>query len=260
MYQPTVRKATPDAGLVEAPRHSRNCEAGCRHLVAAGQQAMHVAGLLEEPRSVALHPIDVLVDGAHEEGVPLASEIGESVSTFASERSRLCPQRNQPSARRCPAELVEKAVLAVIADGVLPGEVLEAARRELRQRLATPATRDVGRLRARLTGRLDRLKQQHGWGDITETQYQVQRDETRAALAALPNGDRVAVFDAYRTQVLELPEAIKVASPARREELCRIVLERVVVRDREIDGIDWTPAARPFNEKRRECPQGDSNP
>lgn len=107
---------------------------------------------------------------------------------------------------------------------------------------------------------MDRLKQQHGWGDITDAVYQAQRDETRTALAALPEGDRVAVFDAYRTRILELPEAIEAASPTRREELRRIVLERVVVRDREIDGIVWTPAARPFFEKQRECPQGDSNP
>ena len=38
-------------------------------------------------------------------------------------------------------------------------------------------------------------------------------------------------------------------------------VERVVVRDRPLEAIVWTPAARPFFEKRqRECPQGDSNP
>jgi hypothetical protein len=28
----------------------------------------------------------------------------------------------------------------------------------------------------------------------------------------------------------------------------------------QLAAIDWTPAARPFFEKQRECPQGDSNP
>jgi hypothetical protein len=41
---------------------------------------------------------------------------------------------------------------------------------------------------------------------------------------------------------------------------CRILVERVAVRDREVEMIDWTPPARPFFEKQRECPQGDSNP
>ena len=55
--------------------------------------------------------------------------------------------------------------------------------------------------------------------------------------------------------------AFPVASPARREELARIVVQNVVVRDRQVEGIEWTPPARPFFEKRqRECPQGDSNP
>ena len=57
-----------------------------------------------------------------------------------------------------------------------------------------------------------------------------------------------------------LPEAIAVASPARREELCRILVERVGVRDREVSAIDWTAPKRPFLESQREYPQGDSNP
>ena len=65
---------------------------------------------------------------------------------------------------------------------------------------------------------------------------------------------------AYRARVLELPDAIGAASPSRREELSRIVVERVVVRDRRLATIAWNPAVRPFFERQRECPQGDSNP
>jgi hypothetical protein len=40
-----------------------------------------------------------------------------------------------------------------------------------------------------------------------------------------------------------------------------VVVAQVVVRDREVQAIDWTPPARPFfAKKQRECPQGDSNP
>jgi hypothetical protein len=56
-----------------------------------------------------------------------------------------------------------------------------------------------------------------------------------------------------------MPCLIAVASPARREELCRIVVEQVVVDDREGRQIVWTPPARPFFEKQREYPQADSN-
>ena len=48
-------------------------------------------------------------------------------------------------------------------------------------------------------------------------------------MAELPDGDRILSFDAYRARLLALPESIAVASPARREELCRILVERVVV-------------------------------
>jgi len=86
-----------------------------------------------------------------------------------------------------------------------------------------------------------------------------ERRETTPELAELPDGDRIRTFDAYRARVLALPDAIEVATPERREELGRIVVQRVVVRDRQLETIDWTPAARPFFGKRqRECPQGDS--
>ena len=53
---------------------------------------------------------------------------------------------------------------------------------------------------------------------------------------------------------------LSVASPARREELCRIVVGRVVVRDRQVATIEWKPQARRFFERQRWWPQGDSNP
>ena len=81
--------------------------------------------------------------------------------------------------------------------------------------------------------------------------FQAERDAARAALAELPDGDRILAFDAYRSRVLALPEAIAAASGARREELCRIVVERAVVRDRQLETIDWTPPARPFFERRQ---------
>ena len=114
----------------------------------------------------------------------------------------------------------------------------------------------AGRQRARLMTRLEQLKKQHAWGDLTDAVYQAERDVARAALAELPDGDRILAFDAFRARILALPEAITVASGARREELCRIVVERVVVRDRQLESIAWTPPARPFFERQREYPQG----
>ena len=149
--------------------------------------------------------------------------------------------------------------MTTIADAVLPDSVIEKARAELRNRLDTPGTLTAGRQRARLQTRLEQLKKQHGWADISDREYQTERDSIHAALAQLPDGDRIRTFDAYRARLLALPAAIEVASPARREELRRILVEQVVVKDRVVEAISWTPPARPFFEKQREYPQADSN-
>ena len=138
--------------------------------------------------------------------------------------------------------------------------MVDAARAELRRILETPEVANAGRQRARLVTRLEQLKKQHAWGDLSDEDYRAARDETRSALGELPDGDRIRAFDAYRARVLALPEAIDAAAPARREELSRIVLQRVIVRDRQLEAIQWTPQVRPFFERQRECPQGDSNP
>jgi hypothetical protein len=159
-------------------------------------------------------------------------------------------------ARRCPADLVEDSVLASIADGVLPPTVIDAARAELRKLLETPGVAVAGRQRARLLTRLEQLKKQHAWGDLTDAEYLAKRDATRADLAELPEGDRIRAFDAYRARVLALPDAIEAASVERREELCRIVVQRVVVRNQQLAAIDWTRAAR----RSRGAPKGTWGP
>lgn len=161
---------------------------------------------------------------------------------------------------RVSADSVEQEVLSRIAAAVVPESLIEAARRELHRRTRTPELASAGMQRARLLTRLDQLKKQHAWGDIGDDVYKAQRDATQASLARLPDDDRVVEFDAHRARILALPEAIVVASPQRREELCRIVVERVVVGDRHVAEIEWTAPAQPFLERQREYPQGDSNP
>jgi len=81
----------------------------------------------------------------------------------------------------------------------------------------------------------------------------------QSALAQLPDGDRLRTFDAYQARLLALPAAIAAASPARREELCRILVEQVVVNDRNVDEIVWTPPAR-RSSRRRPPSVGGSTP
>jgi predicted nucleic acid-binding protein len=150
-------------------------------------------------------------------------------------------------------------VLSRIAAAVVPEAVIEAARSELRKRTQAPEIARAGKQRARLMTRLEQLKKQHGWGDISDDQYRSERDATQAALARLPDGDRVVAFDAHRARILALPDAIAVATAQRREELCRIVVERVVVADRRVVEIEWTAPTQSFLERQREYPQGGSS-
>ena len=55
--------------------------------------------------------------------------------------------------------------------------------------------------------RLEQLKKQHAWGDLTDAEYIAKRGAARADLAELPDGDRIRTFDAYRARVLALPDA-----------------------------------------------------
>jgi hypothetical protein len=162
----------------------------------------------------------------------------------------------EPPARRCPADLVEGKVMSTIAAAALPDAVIDEARSELRHRLDSPGAAAAGRQRSMLQTRLEQLRKQLGGGQNRDREYQAERDAVQAALAQLPDEDRIRAFDAYRARLPALLAAIAVASLARQEELCRIVVEAVVLNDRKVEEIVWTPPARPFPQERRECPKG----
>jgi hypothetical protein len=89
-------------------------------------------------------------------------------------------------------------------------------RSELRHRVDTPGSATAGRKRSRLQTRLEQLRKQHVWGDISDREYQSERDLIQPMLAQLPHEDRIRTFDAFRAKLLALPAAIAAASPARR--------------------------------------------
>ena len=76
-----------------------------------------------------------------------------------------------------PAERLDGADLEAIATAVLPDEVIDRARSELRARLREPAVPVPARQRKRLLNRLERFRDQHDWGDIDDDDYQAKRDQ-----------------------------------------------------------------------------------
>lgn len=110
--------------------------------------------------------------------------------------------------------------------------------------IARSGSPDPGKIVEQCPARSARRATPSTSADLSDEAYQAQRDATRATLAELPDGDRITAFDIHRARLLALPDAIAAASPARREELARIVIERVVVHDRQVEAITWTPSAR----------------
>lgn len=121
-----------------------------------------------------------------------------------------------------------------------------AARTELRRRLALPSRGSSDEVRSRLERRIERLKAQHEWGDIEDTEYRAKMQETRAELALLPEPEKVVTFDAVAGVVASLREAIGVAAPEQLKELIGMLIERVKVTADGHYEIEPVPAARPF--------------
>ena len=140
-------------------------------------------------------------------------------------------------------------MLAQIAEARLPDEAIEAAREMLRERLAKPADDAADSKRRRLERALESLRKQHQWGDIGDDEYRNERREIEAAVAILParSTDTLVAFDEARARLLSMPEAIAAASPERRAEIVRLLVERVTAT--KADGmteLEWTAPAAPF--------------
>lgn len=58
---------------------------------------------------------------------------------------------------------------------------------------------------ARLFTRLEQLRKQHAWGDLTDANYRAERDRVRVALSGLPDGDRMCGACSVRPDDRVLP-------------------------------------------------------
>lgn len=137
-------------------------------------------------------------------------------------------------------------VLARLRRAILPAEIIEASRNELRRRLSLPSRGASDELRARLELRLGRLKQQFEWGDIDVPEYRAKMQETQAEIALLPEPDKVVTFDAVASVVESLRTAIDCASPEQLRELIGMLVERIKLTEDGEYEVEPVPAARPF--------------
>ena len=176
----------------------------------------------------------------------------------------ICPERS------LRAEEAEAAVLEAVSRLALPDAAIREAREELRRRLRAPASSGADKERARLHQRIENLRKQHEWGDISDAQYRSARADTEAQLAGTPDNDNLVMFDRKREIMLSMAENIERATPAQLQELVSQLVERVETAGRRFTRVVWTPPVRPFFGAGEAVaddsgalfwrPQGDSNP
>ena len=151
--------------------------------------------------------------------------------------------------RRIPAALVEDALLRQLSEARLPDDVIEGARKVLKQRLAKPTDDADLTKRRRLERALESLRKQHTWGDLSDDDYRAERLAIESDLARLPASgtDTLVAFDEARARLLSMPEAIGAASPRKRAEIVPLLVARAVAdREHGLVGLEWTPPAAPF--------------
>jgi DNA invertase Pin-like site-specific DNA recombinase len=195
------------------------------------------------------------------------------VCPVAEERSAIFGPDGQPII--CPehyvrAEAAEALVLSAVARLALPDEAVREARAELRRRLRAPTLGLVDKERTRLHQRIENLRKQHGWGDISDATYRSERASAESQLAELSDHDKLLVFDRHREVMASMPDALANATPEQLQQLVAKLIERVETANRKVVRIVWSAPARPFfasgdlvadgNGVLQERPQGDSNP
>ncbi len=146
-------------------------------------------------------------------------------------RPIICP------ARSVRAEEAERAVLAAVERLSLPDEAIREAREELRRRLRAPASSLADKERSRLRQRIENLRKQHEWGDLSDAEYRSARNEAEGQLAGLPDHDKLVMFDRKREVLLSMAENIKRATPAQLQELTVELVERVETADRHVTRV-----------------------
>ena len=151
-------------------------------------------------------------------------------------------------ARRARAEEAEAIVLERLATGVLPEEAIEAAREDLRNRLKAPRPGLIDQQRKRLEMHLAQIRKRFDWGEFEgDAAYLREKEETERSIAALPGADdRLALFDRSRSIAVTMAENLERATPEQIREFVTLLVERVVIREREVSEIVFVPAARPF--------------
>ncbi|MBA2754154.1 MAG: recombinase zinc beta ribbon domain-containing protein [Chloroflexia bacterium] len=131
---------------------------------------------------------------------------------------------------------IEAQLAAYLETFSLPDETIAAV---VRMHEVAGDRRDDGERRRReIEGRLDRIKQLYGWGDLTRSAYVSERDHLEIELATLAGStDRAAVLVQAAAFLRDLPAAWSAADPGQRNALARLIFESVEIVDDRVAAV-----------------------
>ncbi|MHB1417831.1 MAG: recombinase zinc ribbon domain-containing protein [Chloroflexota bacterium] len=101
--------------------------------------------------------------------------------------------------------------------------------------------------RKRLKGRLARIKDLYGWGDMSKSAYLAEREDLQRHLAALsPLDERGKVLDLLAGFLRDVPDAWRRATQEQRNWLMKNLFEEVLTKDDQAVAVKPRPDFEPF--------------
>lgn len=106
---------------------------------------------------------------------------------------------------------------------------------------------DAQKVKARINGRLDRLKKLFSWGDITEENYLSEKHRLLKELQALTLPDEPSrVLERLSEFLRNVTKAWKEANQEQRNSLARQLFEEIWVKDSQVIAVRPRPELEPF--------------
>ena len=106
---------------------------------------------------------------------------------------------------------------------------------------------DTEKEQAKLKAQLERLKKLFAWGDLSEKQYLVEKDNTLEALRALTQPDtKSRVLERLAEFLKNVPRAWKEANQEQRNKLAGALFEQVWIEHNKVVGIKPREELKPF--------------
>jgi hypothetical protein len=106
---------------------------------------------------------------------------------------------------------------------------------------------DTEKEQARLKAQLERLKKLFAWGDLSEKEYLVEKENTLQALRALtPPETKAKVLERLVEFLEDVPKAWKEANQEQRNKLARQLFDEIWVKDKQVIAVKPRPELKPF--------------